>query len=141
MSGSCSAFHDIDTQIHDVVKFGDNSEVLIEGAETMVLKGRGDVHIPIMGVYFILRLATNIISLDQLDEDDCDVHIKKGVLRIRDPQQRLLVRAKRSTNRLYTLRVCLARLLCLVTQQADKLWLLHEHYDHLHFDTLRKMVQ
>jgi hypothetical protein len=35
-------------------------------------------------VYFIPRLTANIVSLGQLDEGGCPVHIDKGVLRIWD---------------------------------------------------------
>lgn len=34
MSGCSTAFHDLDTQIRGVVKFGDSSEVPIEGTGT-----------------------------------------------------------------------------------------------------------
>jgi hypothetical protein len=39
MSDCRSVVHDIDTQIRGVVKFGDNSEVPIEGAGTVILGG------------------------------------------------------------------------------------------------------
>jgi hypothetical protein len=84
MSGSRFAFQDLDTKICGVVRFGDGSAVPIEGAGTVILEGKTDEQTPITGVYFIPRLTTNIISLGQLDEGDCDIHIKHGVLRIRD---------------------------------------------------------
>jgi hypothetical protein len=84
MSGSRFAFQDLDTKICGVVRFGDGSAVPIEGAGTVILEGKTGEHTPITGVYFIPRLTSNIISLGQLDEGDCDIHIKHGVLRIRD---------------------------------------------------------
>ena len=54
-------------------------------------------------VYYIPRLRSSIISIGQLDERDSEVLIKDGVLRIRDREQRLLVKVKRSLDRLYLL--------------------------------------
>lgn len=45
-----------------------------------------------MGVYFIPRLTTNIVSLGQLDEGCYDIHIRDGLLRIRDDNGRLIAR-------------------------------------------------
>ena len=139
MSGCRSAFQDLDNKIRGVVRFGDGSAVPIEGAGTVVLEGKTGEHTPVTGVYFIPRLTTNIISLGQLDEGDCDVHIRHGILRIRDENQRLLVKVRRSGNRLYKLWVKVARPLCLAARRDDGPWLWHERYGHLHFDALRKL--
>jgi len=139
MSGSRNAFIDIDTAVRGFVKFGDGSEVAIEGSGTVLFEGKTGEHLPLTGVYFIPRLTTNIVSLGQLDEGGCDVHAKHGVLRVRDENGRLIVRVKRSANRLYLLRVKIARPLCLSARSTNSAWLWHERYGHLHFDALRKL--
>ncbi|XP_066342303.1 uncharacterized protein [Miscanthus floridulus] len=101
------------------VKFGDGSEVAIEGSGTVLFEGKTGEHLPLMGVYFIPRLTTNIVSLGQLDEGGCDVHAKHGVLRVHDENGRLIVRVKRSANRLYLLRVKIARPLCLSARSTN----------------------
>jgi transposase InsO family protein len=139
MSGCRLAFHNLDSKIHDTVKFGDSSVVPIEGAGTVILRAKTGEHIPITGVYFIPRLTTNIVSLGHLDEGGCDVRIKHGLLRVRDKHDRLIAKVQRSANRLYSLRVNIARPLCLMAHRADGPWLWHERYGHLHFDALRKL--
>jgi hypothetical protein len=139
MSWCRSAFQDVDTKIHGVVKFGDGSAVPIEGANTVILEGNTSEHTPITRVYYILRLTTNILSLRQLDEGDSNVHIKHGVFRIRDENQRLLAKVRCSGNRLYKLRVKVAPPLCLVARCEDGAWLWHERYGHLHFEALHKL--
>ena len=67
MSGSRDAFVNIDSGIRGSVRFGDGSEVEIEGAGTVLFEGKTGEHLPLMGVYFIPRLTTNIVSLGQLD--------------------------------------------------------------------------
>ena len=56
-----------------------------------------------MDVYYIPQLCFSIISIGQLDERGSEVLIKDGVLWIRDWEQRLLAKVKRSLNRLYLL--------------------------------------
>ena len=51
-----------------------------------------------MDINYILQLRSSIISIDQLDERGSEVLIKDGVLRIRDREQRLLAKVKRSQN-------------------------------------------
>ena len=47
-------------------------------------------------VYYIPQLRSSIIGIGQLDESDNEVLIKDGVLRIRDREQQLLAKVKRS---------------------------------------------
>ena len=56
-----------------------------------------------MDVYYIPQLRSSIISIGQLDERGSKVLVKDDVLRIRDREQRLLAKVKRSQNRLYLL--------------------------------------
>jgi transposase InsO family protein len=81
------------------------------------------------------------VSLGQLDEGGCPVHIDKGVLRIWDEWRRLIARVRRSAARLYLLRLKLARPVCLVARRSDEAWRWHERFGHLHFDALRKLAK
>ena len=47
-------------------------------------------------VYYISQLRSSIIGIGQLDERGSEVLIKDRVLRIRDQEQRLLAKVKRS---------------------------------------------
>lgn len=50
---------------------------------------------PFMGVYFILRLTTNIVGLEKLEEAGYNIAIGSGVLKLREPSGQLLVKVKR----------------------------------------------
>ena len=56
-----------------------------------------------MDVYYIPQMCSRIISIGQLDEHGSEVLIKDDIIRIRDQEQRLLAKVKRSRNRLYLL--------------------------------------
>lgn len=113
MTGSRDAFLELDSGVHDTVRFGDGSVVNIEGCGMVLFACKTGEHRTITGIYYIPRLTTNLISIGQLDESGCQVFIDGGVLRIRDQRRRLLAKVKRSANRLYILRMKVARLVYL----------------------------
>ena len=96
-----------------------------------------------MDVYYIPQLCSNIISIGQLDEHGSEVLIKDGVLRIRDQEQRLLTKVKRSHNRLYLLDLKVEQPVCLAARHTEEPWMWRARFGHLCFDTLgwlEKMV-
>jgi transposase InsO family protein len=141
MTGVRESFTELNTSVRGTVRFGDGSVVAIEGRGSILFEARTGEHQRLDDVYFIPRLTANIVSLGQLDEGGCPVHIDAGVLRIWDEKRRLIVKVARSAARLYTLRLKLAKPVCLVARRSDEAWRWHERYGHLHFDTLRKLAK
>lgn len=84
MSRCRSAFVNIDKQIQGTIRFGDGSEVAIEGSGAVVFQAKNGERTQLAGVYYIPRLTTSIVSLGQLDEGGSDINIKDGVFKIRD---------------------------------------------------------
>ena len=74
-------------------------------------------------VYYIPQLRSSIISIGQLDEHGSEVLIKDGVLRIRDQEQQLLVKVKRTQNRLYLLDLKVEQPVCLAARHTEEPWL------------------
>jgi transposase InsO family protein len=141
MTGAREAFTELNTRVQGTVKFGDGSVVAIEGRGSILFEAKTGEHQRLFNVYYILQLTANIVSLGQLDEGGCKVHIDDGVLRIWDERRRLVARVQRSTARLYLLKLKLAKLVCLVAQRSDEAWRWHERFGHLHFDALRKLAK
>lgn len=127
MSGSCVVFSDIDNNIYGTMRFGDGSVVNIEGRGTVLFACKNGEHRQLTDMYLIPRLNTNLISVGQTDEDGYDIHIEHGVMRIRDEQRRLLAQVARSSNRLYTIKLHIARPVCLTARRVDEAW--HWHND------------
>jgi hypothetical protein len=73
------------------VKFGDDSEVAIEGSGTILFEAKTGEHLPLTGVYYIPRLTTDIISLGQLDEGGCNIHVRHSILQIHVDKGQLIV--------------------------------------------------
>jgi hypothetical protein len=96
MTGSKAAFSELDGNVTSIVKFGDGSRVVIQGHGTIIFMCQNDKHRTLTDVYYIPQLRSSIISISWLDECGSEVLIKDGVLRIRDREQRLLAKVKRS---------------------------------------------
>ena len=62
MTGTRSAFSELDTGIRGTIKFGDGSVVGIEGHGTVLFKRKGREHQALEGVYHIPCLTANIVS-------------------------------------------------------------------------------
>lgn len=141
MTGSRSAFSDLDTNIVGTVRFGDGSVVEIKGIGTLLFSCKSGEHRTFAGVYFIPKLTTNILSLGQLDEIGYQIVIDGGVIKIRDVDRRLLCKVPRSPNRLYCLDLNIAQPVCLTVRGAESAWLWHARFGHLNFPALRKLAR
>jgi transposase InsO family protein len=82
---------------------------------------------------------TNIVSLEQMDEEGLKVIIEEGVLRLFNLQRRLLAKVYRSPSQLYLLDMNIAASVCLTARVGDVAWRWHERYSHLNFQALRKL--
>jgi transposase InsO family protein len=141
MTGSRSAFAELDTAVTGTVRFGDGSVVRIEGRVTVLFSCRFGEHRGIAGVYYIPRLTANIVSLGQLDRSGSKVLIHHGILHVWDPRGHLLVRVRRSDDCLYTIKLDIDRPVCLAARSTEPAWRWHARYGHLNFPALRKLAQ
>ena len=96
MMGSKAAFSELDDDVTGTVKFGDGSRVAIRGRDTIIFRCQNGEHHALTDVYYIPQLRSSIISIGQLDERGSEVLIKDGILRIRDREQWILAKVKRS---------------------------------------------
>lgn len=139
MSGSRTAFADLDTGVIGSVRFGDGSVARIEGTGTVLFHCKNGEHQALANVYFLPRLTANIISVGQLDEGGYQVLVEHGVMWVRDEDRCLLTKIPRSPGRLYNLDVTIARPVCLAACTDDDAWRWHQRFGHIHFAALRKM--
>jgi hypothetical protein len=121
------------------VHFRDGLLVEIEGIGSVMLQTRKVGHKVLTEVYFIPKLKSNIISLGQLEEDACEIVIRKGFYNVYDAEHSLLARAPHVKNRLYLLKTQLAAPVCLVAKVDDEAWLWHGRYGRLNFRALHEI--
>ena len=90
-------------------------------------------------VYYIPQLCSSIISIRQLDKRGCEVLIESGILKIQDQERHLLVKEKRSHNRLYLLDLKVEQPVCLAARHTEEPWLWHARFGHLSFNVLGRL--
>ena len=139
MTGQKSKFKELDESITGQVKFGDGSKVKIEGKGTINFKCKNGEERTLHEVYFIPTLCSNIISLGQLSEEGNKVVMVGEYLRVFDKQERLLMKVKRSQNRLYKLIIETSSPACLLSKVEDPTWLWHNRLGHVNFQAMNLM--
>jgi hypothetical protein len=118
-------FIELNTHICGQVKFGDGSVTKIEGRGNIVLVCKSGEHRTLTRVYYIPQLKTSILSIGQLDENDCRVTIHRGMLWIFDQADRLLAKVNHSVSRLYYLELHVGQLICLTVRTSEEACLWH----------------
>ncbi|CAA7408159.1 unnamed protein product [Spirodela intermedia] len=141
MSGSRTAFTELDTKVLGTVRFGDDSVARIEGRGAIVFLCKNGEHRSFAGVYYIPRRTTNIVSVGQLDEAGYHIDIEKGAMKIHEPGGRLLTKVMRGENRLYILHAKLVRQVCLEARAVEEAWKWHARLGHVNMTALRKMAR
>jgi hypothetical protein len=121
MSDCWAMFTKHDMVVLGTVCFGDDSVKWIEVHGTVVLMCKNGESRSLEGVYFIPWLATNIVSIEQLDEIGYKIDIDINMMKIREPGGLLLARVKHEANHLYLLHIKLAQPACFVMRgQGDE---------------------
>ncbi|CAA6659353.1 unnamed protein product [Spirodela intermedia] len=128
MSGSRTAFTELDTKVLGTVRFGDDSVARIEGRGAIVFLCKNGEHRSFAGV-------------GQLDEAGYHIDIEKGAMKIHEPGGRLLAKVMRGENRLYILHAKLVRQVCLEARAVEEAWKWHARLGHVNMTALRKMAR
>ena len=101
MTGDRRYFKEIDESITGKVRFGDDSRIDIKGKGPILFLTKEGGKKILADVYYIPDLKSNIISLGQATESGCDIRMKDDYLTLQDKDGKLIVKARRSKNRLY----------------------------------------
>jgi hypothetical protein len=122
--------HFSDMVVLGTVHFSDDSAVRIEGHEIVVLMCKNGESQSLKGVYFISRLATNVVSIGQLDEVG---------YKIWEPSGLVLAKVKCEVNCLYLLHIKLAQSACfIVCRRGDEMaWRWQERFGHINWQPFR----
>ena len=141
MTGVRELFATLDNKIMGQVRFGDESKVPIKGRGSIILEGKTGEQRIISEAYYIPALRSNILSLGQLTEEGYKISMADEYLRMRDENNRLIMKVKRSVNnRLYKVVLQTPQPTCLAVKLDDDSWLWHTRMGHVNFRVLEHMV-
>ncbi|XP_015583224.2 uncharacterized protein LOC107262360 [Ricinus communis] len=93
-------FTDIDENLRDTVKLGDNSSVVVAGKGNVRLKVNDVVQI-ITGVFYVPQLRNNLLSVGQLQEKGLSFLFQHEKCKVYHPERGLILEIKKSTNRMF----------------------------------------
>lgn len=125
--------------------FGDGSTVKIEGKGKIMLMCKNGEERALHDVYYIPNLRNNIISLGQMSEEGNRLVLRGEFFWIFDSREKLLMKVRRSPNRLYKIIIETSKQVCLITKvdKISKLWharLGHVNYQAMFLVSRKKMV-
>lgn len=135
MTGNLKMFAVLDKNVAGKVKFGDGSCVDIKGKGSIVLEGKTGEHRMLTDVYYIPHLRSNIFSLGQATEGGCEVRLKDDQLWLYERSGRLLLKTKRSLNRLYKVELKIGTPMSsqIKLDKESVPWLWHGRLGHVNF--------
>lgn len=123
------------------VRFGNGSTVDIRGKGSVFFKCKDGEERMFKDVYFIPSLCNNILSLGQLSEEGNRVVMHGEFLWVYDKTERLLMKVKRSGNRLYKVVEKTIDSSCLLSKEEEEAWLWHSRLGHVKFQALNLMTR
>ena len=139
MTGQRSKFNTLDEKVTWKVKFGDGSMVEIKGKGTIELQCKNGESRTLAEVYYIPSLCSNIISLGQLSEEGYRITLSGDLLWVRDDKGELIMKVKRSMNRLYKVILHNSEQKCLLAKGDEDSWLWHSRLGHVNFNAMAMM--
>ncbi|KAG7586435.1 Zinc finger CCHC-type [Arabidopsis thaliana x Arabidopsis arenosa] len=141
MSGNKEFFSKLDETVTGKVRFGDDSKIDIKGKGSVLFVSKNKDKKILADVYFIPDLKSNIISLGQATESGCDVRMKEDFLTVHDKEGKLLVKAKRSKNRLYKVFMESESERCLQIKELSESAKWHARLGHIGLETMKTMIK
>lgn len=141
MTGRKKYFKAIDESITGKVRFGDDSRIDIKGKGSVLFITQDGSKKLLANVYYIPDLKSNILSLGQATEAGCEVKMKEGDLTLVDKEGNLVVKAKRSANRLYKVLMDVVDDKCLQATTVSDSAMWHARLGHIGASSLKTMIR
>lgn len=141
MSGERSKFKELDKKVTGQVRFGDGSTVDIKGKGSILFKCKNGEGKLFNEVYYIPTLCNNILSLGQLSEEGNRVIMHGEYLWVYDKDGKMLMKVKRSCNRLYKIIAETVGENCFLSRLDEEGWLWHTRLGHVNFQALNLMTR
>lgn len=136
MTGDKTKFSKLDEGVTGEVKFGDGSTVCIKGKGSVSFMCKTGEEKVFTDVFYIPTLSNNIISLGQMSEEGNKVVLDGEFLWVYGGDGRLLMKVKRSANRLYKIMLEESHNRCLLTRSEEKSQLWHARLGHVNWNAM-----
>lgn len=116
-------FAKLDETFKGLVSFGDNSKIHVEDKGKIVIRFKNGAHQFITNLYYVQKMSSNILSLEQLLEKGYTIYMKYLSLMLRYQNNKLIANVKILKNMMFTLNLKNEMTQYLKTCMNDPLWL------------------
>jgi len=131
----------LDEGVTGKVRFGDGSSVEIKGKGSILFRCKTGDQWVLLGVYYIPKLRSNLISLGQLTENGHQIVMDDDDLEVQDKiSGKLIMKVRRSLNRLYRIGLNPTEPVCFLTSVSEEAWLWHGRLGHVNFQSLKQIT-
>lgn len=134
-------FTELDGSVKGRVHFGDGSTVDIMGKGTFAMLCKNGEQKLLNDVYYIPNLCNNIISLGLLSEGGNRVELNGDFLWVYDELNQLLMKVKRSSNRLYKITIETNKREYLISKADEMSQLWHMRLGHVNYQAIQMMAK
>ena len=138
MCRSKSLFSTLNEDFRSTVSCGDCSTIKAIGKVDIRIRTRNGFVETILNGHYVPNLKSNLLSADQLEEKGYIITLQNGVCEIYGLIKGAITFVKKSSNRLYLLRIKGVQS-CFMAQAREPSWLWHCCYGHLSFRRLKTL--
>ncbi|XP_074336381.1 uncharacterized protein LOC141673529 [Apium graveolens] len=139
MTGQRVKVRELDERVTGNIKFGDGSTISIKGKGKIAFQCKNGEEMTLKEVYYIPDLCNDIINIGQLYETRNKVILDGDYSWVHEASGKLLMKVKRTENRLYKISLEESKATCLLTKPEEDTWLWHARLGHVNFQALELM--
>ena len=119
MTGMKNFYQTLDESHKGVVIFDDGSSIRYEGKGEVHMDCTNGERMIFKNVLYIPKLKTNILSLEKLDSQRCDIWLRDGFFTLHDGQGKLLTKTPKTRENMYLLNLSIVEH-CLLMEENDE---------------------
>lgn len=139
MTGKKDWFINLDKSKKSTVKFADDSKLVSQGIGKVMIKRRDGKQSFITDVLYVPVMKSNLLSLGQLLEKGYKMIMENKMLMIMNRNQRMIVKAPLSKNRIFKIGVHVMEHKYLSAAISRDEWIWHYRFVHLNFIDLYEL--
>lgn len=142
MCGKNELFSNLDEKFRETMKLGKNSSMVVKGKGNVRFQLNGISHI-ITGVFYVLELKNNLLSIGQLQEKGLTILFQHRRCKVYHSEKGLIMKTTMSSNRMVILlakpQLGVSACFNTITKDSTQLW--HYRYGYLGFKGLKTLEQ
>ncbi|XP_050884870.1 uncharacterized protein LOC127087999 [Lathyrus oleraceus] len=139
MTGRKDWFVKINRAMKNKVKFADDTILMVDEIDDVLIMIRDDGYSLIKDVWYILRIKCNLLSIFQFLEKGYKIHMENKGLHVMDANGVFVLKTLMAANRTFKAELKVMEHKCLATAVSREEWMWHYRLGHLNFRDLKDL--